>query len=128
MRPIRSFLIFSVFFLLATVTFDASACVNCKFSPDRRFGFCRDAFWIGTDEGGCTEIVVDPTSGRTTCQIGDQTGQIANPDGCDWRGQPWPYPGGNPPPNGGGGTGGSGGGSDDDCWWPGLYGGCILAL
>jgi hypothetical protein len=116
-RPLVVLCLLSIF---VTGAFNsASACVNCKKSPNG-WGFCRDSFWVGTTWNHCSESA-DSFSGKTSCSISIQD--------CDWRGQDWPYPG-NPPSGGspGGGGGGSADGGSGDCWWTDLNGGCILAL
>lgn len=87
--------------LLSVLTVNpAIGCWYCKSSPDGRFGFCRPDAARGYND--CTDYVKDEFTGATSCKL---------------EGNTCPY---------GVRAGGDDGGGGSDCWWPGLYGGCIL--
>jgi hypothetical protein len=74
------------------------ACEACRFSPDRKFGFCRTLYPTQYGATSCETVVVDTFNGNTSCLIGG-TCNPANPYN--------PFD----PINGGGGDGGGG-----YCW------------
>ena len=74
-----------IFSLAVLAVSPAFACENCRYSPDG-WGFCRYYQIVGFDS--CTDIVIDPFSGKTGCQT---TGSELS---CDWRqGSPSPVAG-----------------------------------